>query len=298
MMVTLHADPGPDLLATIVAATRQAVRDRRQVVPETVLASRVPAGLDGRARFEAALSAAGGPNVIAECKRRSPSRGILRRDYRPEAIAAAYERNGAAAVSVLTEPTFFDGSLDHLRAVRAAVDIPVLRKDFIVTPYQLLEAAAAGADAVLLIAAALDDAGLGALHARAAELGLGVLVEVHDGDELDRAARAGATVVGVNNRNLRTLAVDVEASHRLAGRMPAGAIAVAESGLRTSADLARLGAAGYRAFLIGETFMTAPDPGAALRDLLAGAPAAGREHVGEEPPMALREAEMRAGDVR
>ena len=269
-----HANPGPDLLATIVAATRQAVRDRERTVPETVLASRVPAGLDGKARFEAALSAAGGPNVIAECKRRSPSRGILRRDYRPEAIAAAYERNGAAAVSVLTEPTFFDGSLDHLRAVRAVVGIPVLRKDFIVTPYQLLEAVAAGADAVLLIAAALDDAGLGALHARATELGLGVLVEVHDGDELDRAARAGATVVGVNNRNLRTLAVDVEASHRLAGQMPAGVIGVAESGLRTSDDLARLGAAGYQAFLIGETFMTAPDPGNALRGLLAGAPTA------------------------
>ena len=274
MMATPHADPGPDLLATIVAATRKAVRDRRQAVPETVLASRVPAGLDGRARFEAALSAAGGPNVIAECKRRSPSRGILRRDYRPEAIAAAYERNGAAAVSVLTEPTFFDGSLDHLRAVRAAVGIPVLRKDFVVSRYQLLEAAAAGADAVLLIVAALDDADLGALHARATGLGLGVLVEVHDADELDRAARAGATVVGVNNRNLRTLAVDVEASHRLAARMPAGTIGVAESGLRTSADLARLGAAGYRAFLIGETLMTAADPGAGLRDLLEGAPAA------------------------
>lgn len=263
-------DPGPDLLATIVAATRQAVRDRRRAVPESTLASRVPAGLDGKARFEAALSAPGRPNVIAECKRRSPSRGVLRRDYRPAAIAAAYERNGAAAVSVLTEPTFFDGSLDHLRAVRTAVRIPVLRKDFIVVPYQLLEAAAAGADAVLLIAAALDDADLGALHARAGKLGLGVLVEVHDADELDRAARAGAAVIGVNNRNLRTLAVDVEASHRLAARMPAGAIGVAESGLRTGADLARLGAVGYRAFLIGETFMIAPDPGTALRDLLAG----------------------------
>ncbi len=289
MMPAPHANPGPDLLATIVAATRQAVRDRERTVPETVLASRVPAGLDGKARFEAALSAGGGPNVIAECKRRSPSRGILRRDYRPEAIAAAYERNGAAAVSVLTEPTFFDGSLDHLRAVRAVVGIPVLRKDFIVTPYQLLEAVAAGADAVLLIAAALDDAGLGALHARATELGLGVLVEVHDGDELDRAARAGATVVGVNNRNLRTLAVDVEASHRLAGQMPAGVIGVAESGLRTNDDLVRLGAAGYQAFLIGETFMTAPEPGNALRDLLAGAPAdAAPAAVGSMPAEDVR----------
>ena len=272
MMPAPHAEYGPDLLATIVAATRRAVSDRERTVPETVLASRVPAGLDGRARFEAALSAAGRPNVIAECKRRSPSRGILRRDYRPEAIAAAYERNGAAAVSVLTEPTFFDGSLDHLRAVRAAVDVPVLRKDFVVTSYQLLEAAAAGADAVLLIAAALDDAELVGLHTRAAALGLGVLVEVHDTRELERAVRAGATVIGVNNRNLRTLAVDLEASHRLAARMPAGAIAVAESGLRTSGDLVRLGAAGYPAFLIGETFMTAADPGAALRELLAGVP--------------------------
>ena len=283
-----HADGGPDLLATIVAATRQAVRDRQRRRPETALAAEVQAARDGRARFEAALTAPGRPNVIAECKRRSPSRGILRRDYRPGAIAAAYERNGAAAVSVLTEPTFFDGSLDHLREVRAAVGIPVLRKDFIVAPYQLLEAAAAGADAVLLIAAALDGAELGALHARAAELGLGVLVEVHDADELDRAARAGARVVGVNNRNLRTLAVDVEASQRLAGKLPADAIGVAESGLRTSADLVRLGAAGYSAFLIGEAFMTAPDPGDALRELLAGArvrdaepAAAGRQPAGE-----------------
>lgn len=271
MTAAARPDGGPDLLATIVAATRQAVRDRSRRRPETVPAVEVPPGRDGRARFEAALTAPGGANVIAECKRRSPSRGILRRDYRPGAVAAAYERSGAAAVSVLTEPTFFDGSLDHLREVRAAVGIPVLRKDFIVTPYQLLEASAAGADAVLLIAAALDDAELGALHARAAELGLGVLVEVHDADELHRATRAGARVVGVNNRNLRTLAVDVEASRRLAGKLPADTIGVAESGLRTSADLLRLGAAGYSAFLVGEAFMTASDPGDALRDLLAGA---------------------------
>ena len=271
MTAGARPDRGPDLLATIVAATRQAVRERSRRRPETALAVEVPPARGGRARFEAALTAPGGANVIAECKRRSPSRGILRRDYRPGAVAAAYERSGAAAVSVLTEPTFFDGSLDHLREVRAAVGIPVLRKDFIVTPYQLLEASAAGADAVLLIAAALDGDELGALHARAAELGLGVLVEVHDADELDRATRAGARVVGVNNRNLRTLAVDVEASRRLAGKLPADTIGVAESGLRTSADLVRLGAAGYSAFLIGEAFMTAPDPGDALRNLLAGA---------------------------
>ena len=273
MTAAPRPDPGPDLLGTIVAATRQAVGDRRRRLPEAVLASRVPAALDGKARFEAALTAPGGANVIAECKRRSPSRGILRRDYRPEVIAAAYERNGAAAVSVLTEPTFFDGSLDHLRAVRAAVALPVLRKDFVVTAYQLLEAAVAGADAVLLIAAALDDAELGALSDRATDLGLGVLVEVHDAHEMERAVRVGAAVIGVNNRNLRTLAVDLDASRRLVEQMPDGVIGVAESGLRTSADLARLGAAGYPAFLIGETLMTAPDPGAALRDLLAGVPA-------------------------
>ena len=281
---------GPDLLATIVAATRQAVGVRRRRRPEAALAAEVPPARDGRARFEAALTAPGGANVIAECKRRSPSRGILRRDYRPGAVAAAYERNGAAAVSVLTEPTFFDGSLDHLREVRAAVGIPVLRKDFIVDPYQLLEAAAAGADAVLLIAAALDGDELGVLHARAAELRLGVLVEVHDADELERAAQAGARVVGVNNRNLRTLVVDVEASRRLAAKLPAGAIGVAESGLRTSADLLRLGAAGYSAFLIGEAFMTAPDPGDALRDLLAGA------RVRDEEPAAA--GRLSAGEAR
>ena len=288
MKSAARSDRGPDLLATIVAATRQTVGVRRRRCPEAALAAEVSAARDGRARFEEALTAPGGANVIAECKRRSPSRGILRRDYRPGSVAAAYERNGAAAVSVLTEPTFFDGSLDHLREVRAAVGIPVLRKDFIVDPYQLLEAAAAGADAVLLIAAALAGDELGALHARAAELRLGVLVEVHYADELGRAAQAGARVVGVNNRNRRTLAVDVEASRRLAAKLPAGAIGVAESGLRTSADLLRLGAAGYSAFLIGEAFMTAPDPGDALRDLLAGArvrdagpAAAGRLSAGE-----------------
>ena len=290
MTAAPRPDLGPDLLATIVAATRQAVGDRRRRLPEAVLASRVPAALDGKARFEGALTAPGRANVIAECKRRSPSRGILRRDYRPDAIAAAYERNGAAAVSVLTEQTFFDGSLDHLRAVRTAVALPVLRKDFVVTAYQLLEAAVAGADAVLLIAAALDDAELGALSDRATDLGLGVLVEVHDTHEMERAGRVGAAVIGVNNRNLRTLAVDLDASRRLVEQMPDGVIGVAESGLRTSADLVRLGAAGYPAFLIGETLMTAPDPGAALRDLLAGVPAGDTVSaaVGRTP----------AGDVR
>ena len=265
------APVGPDLLATIVAATRHAVSDRERRCPAAVLASQASSVSPGIGRFAAALTAPGKANVIAECKRRSPSRGILRREYHPDRIAAAYQAHGAAAVSVLTEPTFFDGSLDHLRAVRAAVDLPVLRKDFIVTSYQLLEAVAAGADAVLLIVAALDDRALGALLTEATALGLGVLVEVHDQAELRRAVAVGATIIGVNNRNLRTLSVDLGASRDLVGQMPAGTVAVAESGLRTSADLVELGAAGYQAFLIGETLVTTEHPGETLGRLLAGA---------------------------
>jgi indole-3-glycerol phosphate synthase len=222
--------------------------------------------------FRDALSRTERVNVIAECKRRSPSKGVLASDYDPVAIARAYEAGGAAAVSVLTEPTFFDGSLDHLAAVRAAVGIPVLRKDFVVDAYQLFEARAAGADAVLLIVAALDQADLVRLHAAAAALGLAALVEVHDEDELSRAADAGAAIIGVNNRNLHTLSVDVDASFRLVSRMPRGALAVSESGLQSRDDLERLAAAGYRAFLIGERFMTDGDPARAVRDLIgAGA---------------------------
>ncbi|HJN44570.1 MAG: indole-3-glycerol-phosphate synthase [Acidobacteria bacterium] len=261
----------PDLLATIVAATRLAVAERQRQCSTAEMTSRARSARPGGARFLAALTASGRVNVIAECKRRSPSRGVLRPNYRPELIAAAYEANGAAAVSVLTEPTFFDGSLDHLRLVRAAVELPILRKDFIVTSYQLAEAAAAGADAVLLIVAALEDAELGALLAEATSLGLGVLVEAHDQLELRRAVRAGATIIGVNNRNLRTLAVDVSASRSLVAEMPAGTVAVAESGLQTSADLVELGAAGYQAFLIGERLLTTPGPGETLGRLIDGA---------------------------
>ena len=265
------AQVGPDLLSAIVAATRHAVAERERRCPAAVLTSHAPSVTPGGARFVAALTAPGQVNVIAECKRRSPARGMLRVDYRPGRIAAGYEANGAAAVSVLTEPTFFDGSLDHLRAVRRAVDLPVLRKDFIVTPYQLVETVTAGADAVLLIVAALDDAELGALLGDATTLGLAVLVEVHDEAELRRAVTAGATVIGVNNRNLRTLAVDLNASRSLVAQMPPGTVAVAESGLRTCAEVVELGAAGYQAFLIGETLITTPDPGETLRRLLDGA---------------------------
>jgi indole-3-glycerol phosphate synthase len=213
---------------------------------------------------------AGRVNVIAECKRRSPSRGVLAPQYDPVSIARQYEAGGAAAISVLTEPTFFDGALDHLTAVRKAVDLPVLRKDFVVDEYQLLEARAAGADAVLLIVAALEQPDLVRLQSRAWELGLAALVEVHDDEELSRAIDGGARLVGVNNRNLRTLAVDVGASDRLAAKMPAGVIGVSESGLQTRGDLERLAAAGYRAFLIGERFMTDPDPARAITELIGG----------------------------
>jgi len=186
-------------------------------------------------------------------------------------IAGAYASGGAAAISVLTEPTFFDGSLEDLAGVAQAVSVPVLRKDFIVSEYQLLEARAAGAAAVLLIVAMLSSEELRSLAARAASLGLDALVEVHNEEELQMAVDAGARVIGVNNRNLRTLAVDVGASEALIARMPSGVIAVSESGLKTSGDLVRLRELGYHAFLIGERFMVADDPGAALRGLLGEA---------------------------
>lgn len=260
---------GSDLLGAIVAATRTRVAHAASQTLAADLERSASAAPPPRG-FRASL-AAPGIRVIAECKRRSPSRGVLRADYDPAAIAAGYAAAGAAAISVLTEPAFFDGALAHLEAVRAAVDRPLLRKDFVIEEYQLLEARASGADAVLLIAAALDDQALRDLARAARGLGLDVLVEVHDEGELDRAVAAGADLIGVNNRNLRTLAVDVDASFRLGPAMPAGVLAVAESGLKNGADLRRLREAGYQAFLIGERFMTAPDPGAALAALMADA---------------------------
>jgi indole-3-glycerol phosphate synthase len=257
-----------DLLETIVAATRRIVEVRQTQEPIAALGERAAAMPSRAGRFQAALARTDRVNVIAECKRRSPSRGVLRADYDPAAIAAGYAAAGAAAISVLTEPTFFDGSLDHLLAVRAAVDVPLLRKDFVVSEYQLLEAKAAGADAVLLIVAALRPAELKVLHEHARRHGLDVLVEVHDAKELSIAIDAGARIIGVNNRNLRTLEVDVHASEALIAQMPADVIAVSESGLKTAADLVRLNALGYRAFLIGERFLTKTDPGAELSGVL------------------------------
>jgi indole-3-glycerol phosphate synthase len=254
-----------DLLAAVVAAARRSADERvRAGRPEMdrLAASRRPRGAEFR-------SALGGPGIriIAECKRRSPSRGVLRRDYDPAAIAKGYVAAGAAAISVLTEPTFFDGSLDHLRAVRDAVTTPLLRKDFIVTESQLIESRALGADAVLLIVAALEDRALSRLLARARDLGLEVLVEVHDREELRRATGAGATIIGVNSRNLRTLQMHPEIFVDLVSVLPREATAVAESGLGSGADLRKLRAIGYQAFLIGERFVTEADPGLALMGL-------------------------------
>ena len=256
-----------DLLRTIIAATERIIDTRRRHEPLDALERRAASARPRGADFESALGMTDRVNVIAECKRRSPSKGVLAIDYDPVQIARQYEDGGAAAISVLTEPTFFDGALEHLTAVRSAVALPLLRKDFIVDEYQLFEARVAGADAVLLIVAALEQARLITLQKRAWDLELATLVEVHDEAELVRAIDSGARVIGVNNRNLRTLAVDVSASERLAARVPRDVIAVSESGLKSRGELEHLAAAGYRAFLIGERFMTDPDPAAAIRRL-------------------------------
>ena len=258
----------PDLLQAILAATRARVAAAIEREPRAAVERRAASHTPNAAAFAGRLARRESINVIAECKRRSPSRGVLRAAYDPVAIAIGYERAGAAAISVLTEPGFFDGSLEHLQAVREVVQIPLLRKDFIVHEYQLLEARAAGADAVLLIVAALSDADLASLSESAVELGLAALVEVHDADECHRAVAAGARVIGVNNRNLRTLQVDLNASRDVAAALPAKVIGVSESGLKSSADLQAMKAFGYQAFLMGERFMIEPDPGAALAGVI------------------------------
>jgi indole-3-glycerol phosphate synthase len=207
-------------------------------------------------------------NVIAEIKRRSPSKGILREDFDPSLIAESYCRNGAAALSILTEEDFFDGSLDHIRSARDKVDIPILRKDFIIDARQVPEAAHAGADALLLIVAILDDELLKDLIEAAIESKLDALVEVHTESEMERAARAGARVIGVNNRDLTTFNVTLETSLRLAPLAPQGGVLVSESGINTGKDIDRLRRAGFHAFLIGEHFMRAGDPGRALKELV------------------------------
>jgi indole-3-glycerol phosphate synthase len=265
----------PDLLSAIVAASWRRAAVARAGRPTAELERLAFAARPDAAAFEARLGRPGSLNVIAECKRRSPSKGILRAQYDPVAIAGAYARAGAAAVSVLTEPTFFDGSLSDLERVCGTVTVPVLRKDFITDEYQLLEARAAGASAVLLIVAALDRPGLAGLLQAARSLGLASLVEVHDRAELEWALEAGSQLVGVNARDLRTLEVDSAVVLALADAIPDHVVAVAESGIRSAEDLRLLRAAGYDAFLVGERLVTCADPGLALSDLLGAEGAAG-----------------------
>ena len=256
-------------LTPILEATRQEVARRRAASGslDAAVAARDPADLRP---FAAALRAPG-LSIIAEHKRRSPSAGPIRLDLELEDVVGAYERGGATALSVLTEADWFGGSLEDLRRARSASTLPVLRKDFVLDPWQLDESYAAGADAILLIVAALSPREVAALRARAAELGLAALVEVHDGEELQVAVDAGATIIGVNNRDLTTLEVDVGRTFALLETMPAGAIVVAESGFRSPDELSELAGAGVHAVLIGEALMRSADLEAAVRELATAA---------------------------
>ncbi|WP_457420255.1 indole-3-glycerol phosphate synthase TrpC [Roseateles sp. P5_E7] len=214
-----------------------------------------------------ATIAAGHAAVIAEIKKASPSKGVLREDFRPAEIAETYARNGAACLSVLTDERFFQGSVAYLKQARLACELPVLRKDFMVDEYQVMEAGAMGADCILLIAACLEDSQMADLEATAHAIGLDVLVEVHDGDELDRALKLKTPLVGINNRNLRTFDVTLDTTLGLLPRVPADRLLVTESGILGAADVKRMRDANVNAFLVGEAFMRAPDPGAALANL-------------------------------
>lgn len=256
------------ILDEILAHKRGEVAEARRGLAPAEMRHRAEAAPSTRG-FRRQLAAATQPAVIAEIKRRSPSKGLIRADFDPVALARAYVRGGAAALSVLTDEHFFGGHLDHLRRVREAVEIPILRKDFVVDAYQIDEARAAGADAVLLIVSALDPERLADLHAHAGALGLDALVEVHDEAELEGALAVGATLVGVNNRDLRTFEVDLGVTERLARLLPAGDVVllVAESGILGAEDVARLARAGARAHLVGESLMRQPDVAKALGEL-------------------------------
>jgi indole-3-glycerol phosphate synthase len=259
-------DTVPDILARIVAVKREELASARP--PREALAAR--AERVERRDFRAALEGQS-PAIISEIKKASPSKGILAADFKPVHLARDYEQGGAAALSVLTDRSFFQGSLADLECARAAVKLPVLRKDFTLDEYHVLEAAASGADAILLIAAILDERQIRDLRESAAQWGIAALVEVHDERELDRAISAGAGIIGVNNRNLVNFEVSLETSLRLADRIPAGIVRVSESGIHSADDVARLRTAGYHAFLVGEHLMQAPNPAAALRALVTPA---------------------------
>ena len=258
-------------LTKILASTRRGVQERKAASSKRLLeqaaAAHQPRGFARALRQKAA----NGPAVIAELKKASPSKGLIRADFDPASLAAGVARGGAAALSVLTEEHFFQGSLRNLEVASQSCGLPCLRKDFTVDEYQLLEARAHRADAVLLIAAALSDLELRKLAAQAHALELDVLCEVHTAEELDRVLDLNCDAVGVNNRDLRTFAVRLEVSLELASRLPAGSVHVSESGIETAEDVNRLRAAGFHAFLIGESLMRQPDPGRALETLLLAA---------------------------
>lgn len=261
-----------DVLDRILARKREEVAAARASLPRTELeaAARVRLERDPPRGFVAAIErklTAGEPAVIAEIKKASPSKGVIRPEFDPTAIARAYESAGAACLSVLTDREFFQGAPEYLAAARAACTLPALRKDFLVDAWQVWEACAMGADAVLLIVAALDDAALRELALLAHELGLDVLVEVHDAAELERALALPVRLVGINNRDLRTFEVSLETTWSLLPRIPQDRIVVTESGIGAPADVAAMRARGVQTFLVGEAFMRAPDPGAALRAL-------------------------------
>ena len=262
------------ILADIIAKTRRKLDDSRANSDMRELEQRaelhVPRGFR-KAIESASLS---GPAIIAELKKASPSRGLIRADFNPRLLAPELEVAGAAALSVLTNEEFFQGSLANLQAASAETRLPCLRKDFILDEFQVLEARANSADSILLIAAALEQRELAALAKRAGELNLDVLCEVHDEEELGRALDAGCEMIGVNSRDLKTFKVDLNVALRLAQMLPLGVVAIAESGIETGADISRLRAVGYNGFLIGETLMRAPRPGEALKALLSDAVAA------------------------
>ncbi len=265
--------PMVDVLKRILAVKAEELAQAKRARPLAALRSEALA-LSPPRDFVGAIREkiiAGRPAVIAEIKKASPSRGVLREAFDPAWIAASYERHGATCLSVLTDEQFFQGTLEHLRQVRAASRLPVLRKDFTIDAYQIVEARAAGADCILLIVAALDDAQMHALEEAAHELGMAVLVEAHDGAELERALRMKTPLIGINNRNLRTFETRLETTLGLLERVPADRVVVTESGILSPADVATLRAGRVGCFLVGEAFMRAPDPGAELARLFAGA---------------------------
>jgi len=260
-----------DILQRILAVKRDEVAAAAARVDLASMRAEAEATAPAR-DFVAALRApiaAGRPAVIAEVKKASPSKGVLRADFDPAAIARSYAANGAACLSVLTDRQFFQGAPEHLVAARAACALPVLRKDFVIDPYQVYESRALGADCILLIVAALDLARMQALEAAAHALGMAVLAEVHDAAELDLALRLGTPLLGVNNRNLRTFATRLDTTLDLLPRIPAERVGVTESGILVRADVERMRASGIHALLVGEAFMRAADPGAALAQLFA-----------------------------